>query len=260
LTAAAIASSLVALSGAALADGMPGRSMKDAPMAAPFSWTGLYVGGNLGAHWVEGADYTLSAADAATQAANAAAIAAGAIPTRYTANGGGAIGGLQAGYNWQTGGFVIGLETDISGSTAKASQEITTTVLGTAVFNVTTSVQYIGTVRLRAGALLSPTMLAYVTGGFAYGGVERTAGARTAVAQAFGRDQDVVAGWALGGGLEWAFAPRFTLGAEYLYVNLEGSSFNTDNTTGTCVGTCNFRMTGSDIDNHVARVKFNFKL
>jgi outer membrane immunogenic protein len=267
LTAVAIASSFVALSGAALADGMPGRSLKDAPAAAPFSWSGFYVGGSFGANWVDGANYSSAPADATTQAFTNPFIAAGLVPTRGTSSGTGAIGGLQSGYNWQSGGLVFGFETDLSGSTAGASQEIVTNIapgVQFGRFTGTTSVQYIGTVRLRMGALLSPTMLAYVTGGFAYGGVERTAGANLSIVtgQAFGRSQDINTGWALGGGLEWALSPRVTLGAEYLYVNLDGGSFNTTNVSGICgaASICNFRVNGSDIDNHVARVKFNFKL
>ena len=46
----ALAGSMIAFSGAVLADG-PGYSIKDTPPPAPVSWTGFYAGANAGHAW-----------------------------------------------------------------------------------------------------------------------------------------------------------------------------------------------------------------
>ena len=62
---------------------------------------------------------------------------------------------------------------------------------------------YIGTVRGRAGRLSTPTLLVYGTAGFAYGGV--SAWSQT----------NIRSGWTAGGGLEWMFAPNWSAKVEY---------------------------------------------
>ncbi|MCQ4190607.1 outer membrane protein [Methylocystis suflitae] len=107
----------------------------------------------------------------------------GGVPNR---GAGGVIGGGQLGYNHQFSPlFVAGLETDIQGSSMSG-------------------VHWFGTVRARLGTtIVSPKLLVYGTGGFAYGG---SSGAG--------------AGWTAGGGVEWAFAPKWSAKVEYLYVRL----------------------------------------
>jgi outer membrane immunogenic protein len=107
-------------------------------------------------------------------------------------------------------------------------------------------IKWFGTVRMRLGYLPADNLLAYVTGGFAYGRVEHTgtyadngnaAGITlsspsgnfaflcAANSTCFsGSSSDVATGWTVGGGLEYAIWQRWTLKAEYLYVSLEGKS------------------------------------
>jgi hypothetical protein len=73
---------------------------------------------------------------------------------------GGVFGG-QAGYNWQYGSFVGGLEVDFSGADLKHSQSITATAVGdgtrvSETISVSTKVDYFGSARARAGLLLTP--------------------------------------------------------------------------------------------------------
>jgi len=90
---------------------------------------------------------------------------------------------------------------------------------------------YLGTVRARFGYLASPTLLAYATGGLAYGNVSGSAGFTTTnpayPAIGFGPTWGTAnffsatrAGWTLGAGFEWMFAPSFSVKAEYLYYDL----------------------------------------
>ena len=132
LSALAVAALLSA--GAAHAADLPYR--KDAPAFAPpppvFSWTGAYVGLNVGGGFK--ADNSFGRAGDVS----------------------GVVGGGQIGYNYQISPlFVVGIETDFQGTSLRTT-------------NV--SLPWFGTVRGRAGfALLNSTLLVYGTGGFAYG-------------------------------------------------------------------------------------------
>lgn len=110
----------------------------------------------------------------------------------------GFLGGLQLGYNWHFApSWVFGIEGDISGT------DMNDNVLG-----VNVHVDYLATARARLGYTWDRTMI-YGTGGFAYTrigalGVHASEG-----------------GYALGAGLEWAFAPRWSAKIEYMYYDIE---------------------------------------
>ena len=80
------------------------------PLVAAASWTGFYVGGNVGYSWgdLEAGNLTLNG------------------NTIYSSgvNVDGVIGGGQVGYNWQTGNFVVGLEADIQGHPGKMRMQL----------------------------------------------------------------------------------------------------------------------------------------
>jgi outer membrane immunogenic protein len=263
---------VISTAGAAMADGMPGRSVKDAPYVAPYSWTGFYGGANLGGAWIENDSMVASPADAGTAAFWGPCNAAGACPfNRSPGNGSGAIGGLQFGYNLQFQSFLVGIEADIQGSTARTSHGISLTNAGTGFVPFSgagvASLEWLGTVRARLGFLLGPSVLAYATGGLAYGEVGRTWGQAfpsLAGQNVLGESSSWETGWTAGGGLEYLIAPRVTLGAEYLYVALPGDNFSATAVppivAGGCTLTnCNFNVRTSDLDIHIARLKVNFK-
>jgi outer membrane immunogenic protein len=86
-----------------------------------------------------------------------------------------------------------------------------------------------GTVRARLGALVTPSLLAYATGGLAYADVHvgGSVSAQESVGlpfypPVFGGDitSQTRAGWTAGGGFEWLFAPHWSAKAEYLYYDL----------------------------------------
>ncbi len=104
--------------------------------AAPFSgynWNGAYVGVNLGYQW-------------------------GKVTNWPSTSPNGIMGGAQVGYNWQIGQFVFGAEADLQGSGAEDTF---------AAYKF--SNPWFGTVRGRAGYAMN-NVLAYATGGLAYGG------------------------------------------------------------------------------------------
>ena len=79
------------------------------PVASPFSWTGFYLGANVGAGF--GTTETSVDVGPALTALSGTPITATAPLVSETFNG--FIGGIQAGYNWQAGVFVVGVEGDL---------------------------------------------------------------------------------------------------------------------------------------------------
>ena len=177
------------------------------PVAAA-NWTGLYLGGNVG---------TGTSRDRA------------AIEDVNTGTGvlfnlapHGFIGGAQAGYNWQSGNIVFGLETDFQGSTMEDNRTCIGCTPGLSLdFN--SKLQWLGTVRGRLGYAVGPSLF-YATGGFAYGDV------KTAINNV--GFSDTRTGWTVGGGIETPFTllglfgPNWTATTEYLYVDLGDHSFD----------------------------------
>ena len=114
-------------------------------------------------------------------------------------------GGAQGGYNWQTGSIVLGGETDLQLSAASD---------GAGPF--TFSNPWFGTLRGRAGYALN-NILFYATGGLAYGGGK-------AELPGISESHSTI-GWTAGGGLEVGLTRRWSVKAEYLYVDLAAQNY-----------------------------------
>jgi len=171
------------------------------PVKAPhlqsiFDWTGLYVGAHAG--FGRGASSAVLSDPATTTTSNSFS---------------GMIGGVQAGYNYQLpSGIMLGLEADISFPNYLTSNSVVSS-LATARSGVTEQWDYVGTARGRVGYTAGP-WLTYGTFGLAW------AGERFLDTPAMGSDEktlNVRLGWAAGAGLEYAFAPHWSLRLEYLY-------------------------------------------
>jgi outer membrane immunogenic protein len=145
----------------------------------PDSWAGPYLGGNLGYAWGSVANN----------------------PTKPS----GFVGGVQAGYNWQNGVWVFGLEGDIQATGAEDTF---------APWKF--SNPWFGTVRGRAGYTFN-NVLFFGTGGLAFGELHATTFGVT--------ESHTNAGWTLGVGAEMGFAPNWSAKVEYLYVDLANSNF-----------------------------------
>ena len=127
--------------GAAVAADLPPAPSYKAPvrvMAPAPSWTGFYIGGNVGYDW-DSRTSGLSAVstDPVLAPALAAILAAGSYPASLSPSASGVIGGGQIGYNWQLPSqLLIGLEADLQGSGIKGSASQTLTPVG---FDVTST-------------------------------------------------------------------------------------------------------------------------
>jgi outer membrane immunogenic protein len=296
-----------ALTASAFAADLPSRKAPVVLPPPPPMWTGFYVGVNVGGT-VDASTNTYVANGpvdvdgfgprifALGSAASGAAAAAG---TAYPGtNNSGFIGGGQVGYNYQFGAYtgpgrswVVGLEADIQGVTATGGG---TTLLqasplasppfrpGYAVAGVTYAVKsldYIGTVRGRIGALINPALLVYATGGLAYGGANsNTNQFEAGTAPAFGpfltpawaysgSYSDTRIGWTAGAGLEWMFWSNWSAKVEYLYYDL-GSVTYGDGVSGSVINVgrrvagqtlfLNAAYTSAQFDGHIFRAGLNY--
>jgi outer membrane immunogenic protein len=196
-----------------------------APVVAPVSnWSGFYFGGNLGYGWGKGnTDFSFLPSPALFEADN----------TTLGARTTGITGGAQAGYNWQMGSLVTGLEADIQGSDIKGSAHAVPTLNGTAVegslLSSEAKLSWFGTVRGRAGVTVTPDLLLYGTGGLAYGHVDASANSQffdTGILQSEypASVSKTKVGWTAGAGAEWMFARNWSAKLEYLYVDLGSES------------------------------------
>jgi outer membrane immunogenic protein len=164
--------------------GSPAPYTVNQPLNA-FSWAGPYLGANLGYSW-------------------------GSVdnnPTRPS----GLAGGVDAGYNWQSGRLVFGIEGDLEASAADDTF---------APWKF--SNPWFGTVRGRVGYAFNNVLL-YGTGGLAFGELR---------ADTFGLSEShTTAGWTLGVGAEVGLAQNWTAKIEYLYVDLADANFNLTGTS-----------------------------
>ena len=199
------------------------RMYTKAPVVPPvvYDWTGFYIGGNVGYSWGRsGNTETLSNLATGT--------ALFTSTSRNDVNG--VIGGGQVGYNWQASNWLFGLEADIQGSGEKGSSTIVCVACGDGPSNITSNLtqklDWFGTVRGRAGILVTPTVLLYATGGLAYGEVD-TGGSITGPTSqvplatvAFPGTSSTRAGWTAGAGVEGRISGNWTAKLEYLYMDL----------------------------------------
>ena len=125
-------------------------------------------------------------------------------------NARGAIGGVQAGYNWQSGSVLAGIEGDYLFSGIKGS----TTCAGTPD-TCSTNLNGLGSVRGRLGWVATPSAMFYFTGGLAWGSLQY----KDTVAGGVGFTHTST-GAVLGAGSEFMLSRNWTLKAEYLHYDL----------------------------------------
>lgn len=207
-------------SGRADAADLSPMASKTSPLPAPVdSWTGFYVGGDIGGAW---SSNTATFDPLPTPGGIAFGIAA--ISGRNY--GSGAIGGLHAGYNWQFAPtWVTGIEGDWSWSKAGGSMSGPWVAIPPAVVfppsftTMSSRLDWVTSVRARFGYLVTPNLLAYATGGMAWAKTDYAATASGFLYFANTTFSQTQLGYTLGGGLEWAITTNWLLRAEYLFYN-----------------------------------------
>ena len=204
-----------------------------APAAIASDWTGFYAGLSGGAGWGN------------SEQTDATPFTSG----QYTIKGG--IAGGTLGYNFQSGQFVYGVETDFSYAQIKGYSVGTDPAGGNCGDNhCGTEIRALGTLRGRIG-MAWQNFLPYVTGGLAYANVFGDEG--TAAVGIVGSGSAWMVGWTLGGGVEAKLAQNWTAKLEYLYVDLGNKDVFTDNIFGFMFAE-NLRVTAQ-----VVRVGINYR-
>ena len=175
----------------------------DLPVKAPANiatvtnWTGFYIGIEGGADWGR-----------FSQTNTISGVSLGFFDQK-----GGLIGGT-AGYNWQTGNWIFGLETDLSWTDLSGTQ-----TCGPTRTNIcTTEMRAFGTLRGRVGMTLLDNVLLYATGGLAYGYIRATRDVGAT------ESDNWRAGWTVGGGGEVMLFPHWSVKLEYLYATFPGTA------------------------------------
>lgn len=241
------------------------------PVAAAWNWTGFYIGGNGGYSW--------GRSDTTVGFVNAAGVPivppAGSI-TGLKMDLNGAVAGGQIGANWQTGSWVLGLEADAQWSGQKGNGAFLCAIAGGAVpgaclpgltfvpagatgttLALAQKLEWFGTARARAGVLVTPEILAYVTGGATFGSV-KTSGTLSSftpngiviAAALSGSDTNV--GWTVGGGIEAHLGGNWTGKIEYMYMDL--GTFTNTATVPTVIGA----NISSRVTDNIVRAGINY--
>ena len=193
--------------------GMPPTKAPAYVPVAGYTWTGFYAGIN-GGYGFGGSNWS-------------------AFGTDTDVSGG--LVGITAGYNWQAGNLVFGLEGDMDWSNIRGSFVSAACPTGCETKN-----NWLGTFRGRLGYAVDRVM-PYVTGGLAVGDVHATQAG-------IGSVSDTNAGWTIGGGIEAVIAPNWTAKLEYLYVDLGNVG------CGTCLPASNV-----DFQANIVRAGLNLK-
>lgn len=186
-----------------------------APAAAQqpiFTWTGFYVGVNGGGGYNR-ADFTSVNVGGGFYFPGS--------PNFFDSNNLSATAGALAGYSWQNGNLVFGLEADMSWIDGSAS-----TTLPGGFHTASTSMNWYSTARVRVGFATGSPFLVYVTGGVAISDISNSA-RNTASTQSF-NSSDVRVAPVFGAGFEFKVAQNVNFRVEGLFSSFGNRSVTID--------------------------------
>ncbi|MGE0767515.1 MAG: outer membrane protein [Hyphomicrobiaceae bacterium] len=150
-------------------------------------WTGFYMGGTAGYGWGDGE--------------------AGGDIGSFSFEQSGFLASLHAGYNWQIGRAVLGVEADIGTGDFGTSDS-------NAAGALQSSLNAIGSLRARYGYLLTPALMIYGTAGVAWADMDfKVVGDST--------QSETFFGYQYGAGAEFAISERVALRLEYIFTDLD---------------------------------------
>ena len=222
------------------------------PPATAYRWTGFYVGGNAGGGM------------AATSFTDPCFYCSATTPT-----GSYFTGGVQAGYNYQLGKGLLGIEADVNGNNGSKNSVIGGNQ-GTAM-TVGLKADVSGTIRARAG-LVANNALIYATGGAAWANVQQSgvdfdnvvtnSNLGRPTGNVFANASATLWGGVIGAGVEYALSPNWTVGGEFLHTAYRDLDANLRDADGRSM--CNNLpatncVIRSQLTTDVARVRLNYR-
>jgi outer membrane immunogenic protein len=195
------AAACIAFAAPALGADLPKRTYTKAPVytvpQVVYNWTGFYVGGHIGGEFA--GSNSLQGSDA-----------------RF-------VGGVQGGFDYQfANNWVLGAEAQYSWLTGNSNNG----VLFPGGTLVTANPNQLGSVTGRLGYAFGPTLL-YAKGGYAWRGADDIGVSVGGAPVAFTTDANHRNGWTVGAGLEYMFAPNWSVKGEYQYYNFGNTTFTT---------------------------------
>jgi len=243
-----------------------------------FTWSGGYVGVNLGGGWRQPVDFVTAVTpcrDLLTcllQAEETGVISG--LGTRPGTRGEGITGGFQIGYDYQAGPVVVGVEADweyFKRSSFLAGSAFRTEDNG--LMSVTNEARstWLATVRGRLG-LAWDRLLVYGTGGVAFTDLRyaqtlsASGSVSLVVSTAVAEITQTQTGVTVGGGVEYALWNNLSVRAEYLYAQFKGVSVAGSLIGSGLLSTPVFRTTSNtftgstgDLHDHIVRIGLNYK-
>lgn len=175
------------------------------PVASIYDWTGFYVGGQIGYDW--------------RRDSNTERFVATGVPDGWSAssNPGGVVGGLHAGYNFQTKAFVYGVEADIEGANISGSGLYSQNGGAPITDHINNKTDWQGSFRGRVGVAAN-NWLFYGTGGVAWADIKHdyVTGIAGPPITSFSETRT---GWTVGAGVEYGISANWRARAEYRYTD-----------------------------------------
>jgi outer membrane immunogenic protein len=205
---------ITAMCASAFAADLSPKLAYKAPIApAPvFSWTGCYVGGNVGY------------GHASRTWSGTATTPVTTFLTQHT-SGGGFVGGGQLGCDYQSGNWVFGIEGMLDGSTINYTTSLNNILPGASLTDKVTSFE---TVTGRVGWAADRSLL-YVKAGGAW---DQTSGSLNGPPGFSSESHSTTnSGWVVGGGWEYAFSTHWSGKIEYDYMAFSNRTLNYPLTT-----------------------------
>lgn len=244
------------LGGTALAADLPVKAPAyKAPPAAAFTWTGFYVGGNVG--W--GLYHFTSTNVATVNSTN--------FPAGYSSSADldGFLGGAQVGYDWQFApNWLVGVGGDFDWADIKGDENNSGVLNPLVVSHIHSSITWLATATAHLGYVLDNNWLLYAKGGGAWEHTKtdsNTTNPAGVIVTTISGDH-ARSGWTAGGGAEYRFARNWSALLEYDYVDF-GTATQSNTVT---MGTTAPVVTGASVqrDNtahmHVIKLGVNYRL
>lgn len=199
-----------------------------APPPAGFDWSGLYIGGHIGGGWAKN-DLTDPGST----------LSSTAYANFQTTDSSGFLGGVQGGWNYQIGRFVIGTDADFSWSSIDGSSTFgyDNSTRSSAFRNQTLSADtnWTGTATTRLGVAASNWLL-YSKIGVAWAHTDYTENnshihsSGTVFDEFDGVGGKTLTGWTVGTGVEWAFFTSWTARLEYDFLDFGNNPISINGT------------------------------